>query len=87
MKRQTQDVRKRTEYRHKDELIDGCEVIFKSFYRPRLYDEFKDFQRDEELLGKFIQAVGHIRIFEDGNVILTIHIVEPALLDNFDPLD
>jgi len=86
VKRRSEPIRKRKRYHHRDELIDGCEVIFKSFYRPKLYEEFRDFRRDEELLGKFIQAVGHIRIFEDGNVILTIHIIEPAHLDNFDPL-
>ena len=87
LKRQTQDVRKLTKYRHKDELIDGCEVILKSFYKPKLYEEFKDYQRDEQLLGKFAQTVGHLRIFKDKNVCLTVHIIEPAYHDNFDPLN
>ena len=73
--------------RHKDVLIDGCEMIFKSFYKPKLYGALEDISSDEELLGKFVQTVGHIRIFKDMNIILTAHLIEPALLDDFDPLD
>ena len=73
--------------RHKDVLIDGCEMIFKSFYKPKLYGALEDISSDGELLGKFVQTVGHIRIFKDMNIILTAHLIEPALLDDFDPLD
>ena len=71
---------------HKDEVVEGCEVILKSFYQPKLVDEFENVDRDEELLGKFVQAVGHLKIFEDGNVFLSVHILEPAYPDNFDPV-
>jgi hypothetical protein len=68
-------------------FIDGCEMIFKSFYKPKLCGVLEDIRSDEELLGKFVQTVGHIRILKDRNTILTVHIIEPALLDDFDPLD
>ena len=73
--------------RHKDVFIDGCEMIFKSFYKPKLCGVLEDIRSDEELLGKFVQTVGHIRILKDRNTILKVHIIEPALLDDFDPLD
>tara|TARA_R100000458_G_C8186613_1_gene181763 strand:+ start:466 stop:828 length:363 start_codon:yes stop_codon:yes gene_type:complete len=74
-------------YSHKDEVVDGCEVIMKSFYKPKLVDDFENVVSDGELLGKFVQAVGHLKIFEDGNVFLSVHILEPAYPDNFDPVE
>ena len=88
LKRQSESPRNSTEtYYHKDEVIEGCEIILKSFYQPKLVDEFSSVERDEELLGKFVQAVGHLRIFNDGNVFLSVHILEPAYPDNFDPVE
>ena len=78
---------KPTSYQHEDLVIEGCEVILKSFYQPKLVGEFEQIQRDEELLGKYVQAVGHLKIFKDGNVFLSVHILEPATYDNFDPID
>ena len=70
-----------------DEFIDGCEVIFQTTIEPRLEDGLMDVQRDDELIGKFVQVVGHIHILEAGNAMLSMHIVEPAFnsLDGFDP--
>ena len=73
---------------HKDELIDGAEVVLKSFFQPKLVGDFESVERDDELLGKFVQAVGHLQIFKDGNVFLSVHILEPSIpLDGFDPID
>ncbi len=46
-----------------------------------------DSHRDDELIGKFVQAVGHKQILEAGDIILSLHIVEPAFqsLDVYDP--
>ena len=43
---------------------------------------------DDELVGKFVQVVGHIHILEAGNAMLSMHIIEPAFnsLDGFDPI-
>ena len=70
-----------------DEIFDGCKVIFQTTIEPRLEDGLMDVQRDDELIGKFIQVVGHIHILEAGNAMLSMHIVEPAFnsLDGFDP--
>ena len=74
-------------YEHEDAVIDGSEIIFKSFYKPQLFGDFEDIQGDDELLGKYVQAVGHLKIFKDGNVFLSVHILEPAIYDQFDPLE
>jgi hypothetical protein len=73
--------------RFKDEIIDGCEVIFQTTIEPRLEDGLMDVQRDDELIGKFVQVVGHMHILEAGHAMLSMHIVEPAFnsLDGFDP--
>jgi hypothetical protein len=71
---------------HKDELIEGCEMIFKSFFKPKLCEDLESIKTDDELLGRFVQAVGHIRLFKDRNAMLTVHILEPAYLEDFDPL-
>ena len=70
-----------------DEIFDGCEVIFQTTLEPRLEDGLMDVQRDDELIGKFVQVVGHIQILEAGNAMLSMHIAEPAFnsLDGFDP--
>ena len=70
-----------------DEIFDGCEVIFQTTIEPRLEDGLMHRQHDDELIGKFVQVVGHIHILEAGNAMLSMHIVEPAFnsLDGFDP--
>ena len=44
-------------------------------------------EHDDELIGMFVQVVGHIQILEVGNAMLSMHIVEPAFnsLNGFDP--
>ena len=70
-----------------DEIFDGCEVIFQTTIEPQLEDGLKDILHDDELIGKFVQVVGHIHILETGNAMFSMHIVEPAFnsLDGFDP--
>ena len=68
-------------------IFDGCEVIFQTTIEPRLEDGLMHRQHDDELIGKFVQVVGHIQILKAGNAILSMHIVEPAFnsLEGFDP--
>ena len=88
LKRESESPRSNTEtYYHKDKVVDGCEVILESLHQPTILDEFSSIERDEELLGKFVQAVGHLSILKDGNVFLSVHILEPAYPDNFDPVE
>ena len=70
-----------------DKISDGCKVIFQTTIEPRLVDGLIDIERDDELIGKFVQVVGHIHILEAGNAMFSMHIVEPAFnsLDGFDP--
>ena len=70
----------------KDEIFDGCEVIFQTTIEPQLEDGLKDILHDDELIGKFVQVVGHIHILKAGNAMFSMHIVEPAFnsLDGFD---
>ena len=75
-------------YSREDKVIQGCEIAMESLYKPKLLGSFKDFERDDELLGKFAQGVGHLQILKDGNVFLSVHMIEPqTFIDEFDPLD
>ncbi len=71
-----------------DEIFDGCKVIFQTTIEPRLEGELMDTTYDDELIGKFVQVVGHLHILKIGQAILSMHIVEPAFhsLDGFDPI-
>ena len=71
-----------------DEIFDGCTVIFQTTIEPRLEGELRDTTYDDELIGKFVQVVGHLHILKIGQAILSMHIVEPAFhsLDGFDPI-
>ena len=72
-----------------DEIFDGCKVIFQTTFGPRLEGELMDILHDDELIGKFVQVVGHIHILETANAMFSMHIVEPAFnsLDGFDPTE
>ena len=74
-------------YHNKDKVIDGCSINLESLYQPKLIGKLETASRDEELLGIFIQALGHLEILKDRNVFLTLDLIEPALPDNFDPID
>ncbi len=43
---------------------------------------------DDELVGKWIQVVGHIHILKADNAMFSMHIFEPAFnsLNGFDPI-
>ena len=71
----------------KDEIFEGCEVIFRTIIEPRLEGDLLNREHDDELIGMFVQVVGHIQILEVGNAMLSMHIVEPAFnsLNGFDP--
>ena len=70
-----------------DETFDGCKVIFQTTIKPNLEGRLMDRQHDDDLIGKFVQVVGHIQVLEAGNAMFSMHIVEPAFnsLDGFDP--
>ena len=76
-----------TYVQHRDKLFDGCEVCFETLHKPRLVERLEAYERDEELMGSFVQVVGHIQIMRDFNAFLSVHIIEPALIDEFDPVE
>ena len=67
-----------TTKRFEDEIFDGCKVVFQTTIEPRLKGDLSNRRYDDELVGKFVQVVGHIQILEVGNAMLSMHIVEPA---------
>ena len=71
-----------------DEIFDGCEVIFQTTIQPRLEGGLMDKTYDDELIGKFVQVVGHLHILKIGQAMLSMHIVEPSFnsLNGFDPI-
>jgi len=75
-------------YYLENRVVKGCEIHVESLYKPDLQGEFSDIERDEQLLGSFVQSVGHLYIHETGIVCLSSHIVEPAFHPNndFDPI-
>ena len=64
--------------RYKDRLFDDSKVVFETLIQPSLTGNLKRVQRDEELLGKFVEAVGHIQILKGGNAFFSVHLIDEA---------
>jgi hypothetical protein len=62
-----------------DRLFKEDCVLFESLFKPKLDGSLAMLERDEMLVPRFVQVVGHVQIQEYGNVFLSFHIVEPAL--------
>ena len=73
---------------HEDEIFDGCKVVFQTTIEPLLEGELSNRQYDDELVGKFVQVVGHIQTPPMKDPFISFHIVDPAYktLDGFNPL-
>ena len=71
-----------------DQLFDGCLVRFQTLHQPTLIGELSRFEVDDQLIGSFVQVVGHLQIHKLGNVYLSAHLVELALhsSNGFDPV-
>jgi hypothetical protein len=63
----------------KDRVFAGDCLKFESLHSPRLEGEFSSLSRDDELIGAYVQIVGHLQIQELGNCFLSFHILEPAV--------
>ena len=70
----------------KDRVFAGDCLKFESLHCPRREDDFSSLSRDDELIGAYVQIVGHLQIQELGNCFLSFHILEPAvhLADGWD---
>ena len=63
----------------KDRVFAGDSLKFESLHSPRLEGDFSFLTRDDELIGAYVQVVGHLQIQELGNCFLSFHILEPAV--------
>lgn len=63
----------------KDRVFAGDFLKFESLYSPSLGGDFSSLSCDDELIGAFVQVVGHLQIQELGNCFLSFHILEPAV--------
>ena len=63
----------------RDRVFDSDCLKFESLHSPKLEGEFYLLAYDDELIGKFVQVVGHLQIQELGNCFLSFHILEPTV--------
>ena len=63
----------------KDRVFAGDSLKFESLHSSRLEGDFFLLTRDDELIGAYVQVVGHLQIQELGNCFLSFHILEPAV--------
>ena len=64
--------------RYQDRLFDGAKIVFETLRKPSLTGNLKRVQHDQELIGKFVEAVGHIQILKGGNAFLSVHLIDEA---------
>ena len=74
---------------YESRVINNSEIYVESLFKPDLQGEFADYHNDDQLLGRFVQSVGHLYIHEIGIVCLSSHILEPAYQPNneFEPYE
>ena len=74
---------------YQDRLFDGSKVVFETLRKPSLTGNLKRVQHDEELIGKFVEAVGHIQILKGGNAFLSVHLIDEAArsYEDLDPFN
>ncbi len=73
---------------YQSRVIDGCLLCTESLHPPKRFD-LDWVQDDLQLIGEFINTVGHLTIHkESGDVYLTSHIVEKAHnpCEGFEPI-
>ena len=63
----------------KDRVFAGDYLKFESLHSPRLKGDFSSLSHDEELIGNYVQVVGHLQIAEMAICFLSFHILEPAV--------
>lgn len=49
-------------------------------HQPTLVGELSNVELDDQLIARFVQVVGHLQVLKQGNVFLSVHLIEPALL-------
>lgn len=78
--------------RKKKSVVNGCNVQFESLFQPRRIGQIQMMEDDNELIGQHVQSVGHLQRLDNGDIVLSCHILEnvmeptPNILDD-EPLD
>ena len=74
---------------YQDRLFDGAKIVFETLRKPSLTGNLKRVQHDEELIGKFVEAVRHIQILKGGNAFLSVHLIDEAArsYEDLDPFN
>ena len=75
--------------RYQDRLFDGAKIVFETLRKPSLTGNLKRVHHDQELIGKFVEAVGHIQILKGGNAFLSVHLIDEAArsYEDLDPFN
>jgi len=60
----------------KDNLFDGCRVLFETIRKPTLQSYLRNYS-DEQLTGCFVKILGNIKLHSGGNAYLSVHNIEP----------
>ena len=63
----------------KDRVFAGDSLKFESLHFPKLEGAFLSLTNNNELIGAYVQIVGHLQIQELGNCFLSFHILESAV--------
>lgn len=74
-------------YNHKDRVINSCNILFESLITPKLEGELRELDNDDEFRNRFVNVVGHVQQLPNGNVFLSPHIIEPAEMEDWDPVE
>ena len=74
---------------YQDRLFDGAKIVFETLRKPSLTGNLKRVQHDMELIGKFVEAIGHIQILKGGNAFLSVHLIDEAArsYEDLDPFN
>ena len=71
-------LREQVTSKYKDRLFDKAKVVFETLIKPKLTGDLQRVQSEVDLIGKFVEAVGHIQVLKSGNAFLSVHIIDPA---------
>lgn len=87
LKREHESPYRSKEQTFADRLFDGCLVLFETLHQPTLVGELSIAEVDDQLIATFVQVVGHLQVHKQGNVFMSVHLIEPAehLCAGFEP--
>lgn len=69
---------------YKDQVVDGCNIYFQTLHQPSV--RVKDVEENNQLIGKFVRALGHIKQMKGGNIYVSMHEIYEVPLPNVDEM-